>query len=254
LSSQFIDCKPTSSLISRKPKFGVSKYSAQADFVLRLAPKKISFCKTCVDFADQALDQLLNIVLNVGVLGSCADLCGTLAKVTNLQWLGAVCDILCDIAGIEEFVNIIEKADLDPIWYCEMLKACEINDSGDASITSFTVQPPKFRKGATFVLALQYVSVNGTGTGEMIVEFKTPDGVPLGAGFLMEAQKPGKYGENIQVQAQPDPQCDPEQGPCESWEPGTYTAKIALCNGECGSKHPHSKIYAEAQADFEITA
>ena len=28
---------------------------------------------------------------------------------------------------------------------------------------------------------------------------------------------------------------------------------IALCNGECGSKHPHSKIYDEASSKFTIT-
>ena len=27
----------------------------------------------------------------------------------------------------------------------------------------------------------------------------------------------------------------------------------AVCNGECGSKHPHSQIYDEAQTTFTIT-
>ena len=27
----------------------------------------------------------------------------------------------------------------------------------------------------------------------------------------------------------------------------------AICNGECGSKHPHSQIYDEAEATFTIT-
>jgi hypothetical protein len=215
--------------------------------------EKISMCKTCIDFADQALDQLINIILNVGVLGSCGDLCSILAKTTDKPWLGAVCDILCDIAGIEEFINLIEKADIDPIWYCEMLKTCPVNDHGDANITSFTVSPPSVKRGSTFVLALKYTSLNGTGTGEMFVEIKTVDGIPIEAGFLMESQKPGNYQENLQVKAAPDPDCDPSQQPCEQWEPGTYDVKIALCNGECGSKHPHSKIYSEAQAKFTVT-
>jgi hypothetical protein len=27
----------------------------------------------------------------------------------------------------------------------------------------------------------------------------------------------------------------------------------AICNGECGSSHPHSKIYDEATTTFQIT-
>ncbi len=26
----------------------------------------------------------------------------------------------------------------------------------------------------------------------------------------------------------------------------------ALCNGECGSKHPHSQVYDESSADFTV--
>ena len=35
----------------------------------------VSFCKTCIDFADQALDVLLNEILQIGVLGSCGEIC-----------------------------------------------------------------------------------------------------------------------------------------------------------------------------------
>ena len=28
---------------------------------------------------------------------------------------------------------------------------------------------------------------------------------------------------------------------------------VAVCYGECGSKHPHSRIYDEVQLFFEIT-
>ena len=33
------------------------------------------------------------------------------------------------------------RADLDPIYYCELLKTCDVKDDGDASITSFAVSP-----------------------------------------------------------------------------------------------------------------
>ena len=121
---------------------------------------------------------------------------------------------MCDIAGVDEFVKIIQNADLDPIYYCELLKACAINDHGDATITSMTISPAKGPQGK-FTVNLQYTSQNGTGTGELYIGIKTVDGIPLEDSFLLEAAKPGKYSESIVIDAQQDPDCDPSQGPCE---------------------------------------
>jgi hypothetical protein len=118
-------------------------------------PQAFSFCGTCIDFADQTLDILLNEILNAGVIGSCAALCGAVADKTGSQVLGVVCNLLCDVGGIEEFINIINKADLDPIWYCELLKACKVNDNGDAKITSLTINPRSGPQG-TFHIDLEY--------------------------------------------------------------------------------------------------
>jgi hypothetical protein len=145
-------------------------------------------------------------------------------KVGN-QYVGIVCNLLCDYVGITEFIKVIENADLDPIYYCEILKACPINDNGDAKITKFVVSPSQGPQG-TFTASLQYVSANGTGTGELYIGVKTVDGIPLGDSFLIEAQKPGTYVDNINIQAKPDPECDPSQGPCEQWLPGKYTVEI----------------------------
>ncbi|WAR19856.1 CTuncharacterized [Mya arenaria] len=198
----------------------------------------IDKCKTCIDFAGQALNELLNIILQGGVVGGCADLCNALASKTSPA-IGTVCNILCDIVGIEEFIKIVQNADLDPIYYCELIPACPINDNGDAHFTSFQVSPKSGPQGV-FDIDFTYESKNGTGTGEIAIEIDT----------LAPA---GSYNGDIQLKAQPDPNCDPTQGPCEQWLPGTYTVKIAICNGECGSKHPHSAIYDETSATFTIT-
>ncbi len=39
------------------------------------------------------------------------------------------------------------RADLDPIYYCELIDGCLIKDDGDAKITSFTVTPTKVTQG-----------------------------------------------------------------------------------------------------------
>ncbi|KAL4237229.1 hypothetical protein ACF0H5_001948 [Mactra antiquata] len=208
-------------------------------------------CKLCVDFAGQALNQLLNIILQGGVVGGCSELCGILASKTSPA-IGTVCNLLCDIVGVEEFIKIVQKADLDPIYYCELLTACPVNDAGDAKFTKFTATPASGPQG-TFALDFEYESKNGTGTGEIALEVVTVDGIPLGDAFLHELQPAGTYTGEFQLKAEPDPDCDPTQGPCEQWLPGDYTVKIAICNGECGSKHPHSQIYDESSATFTIT-
>ncbi|XP_062617063.1 countin-1-like [Saccostrea cucullata] len=212
----------------------------------------VDLCPTCINFTSQTIDILLNIILQSGVVGTCGALCNALAQKTGSQALGAVCNILCDIVGVEEFVKLVEKADLDPIYFCELLKACPIKDDGDAKITSMTVSPTSGPQGV-FEIDLEYESKNGTGTGEIILECKTVDGIPVEGGFLAQEQPAGQYSQKFNLKAEPDPQCDPTQQPCEQWLPGNYTVKIFICNGECGSQHPHSQIYDTSEVTFTLT-
>merc|ERR1712110_426219 len=165
----------------------------------------VNLCPLCIQFTGQAINQLLNIILNAGVVGTCGTLCSALAQKTGSQLLGEVCTILCDVEGVEEFVKLIQKADLDPIYFCELLKTCPIVDNGDAVITSLSVSPKSGPQGQK-IIYVSYKSTNGTGTGEMVVEVKTVDGIP-----------------------------------------------VEICNGECGSKHPHSQVYDSKETIFSIT-
>lgn len=233
-------------------KTDLHPFSFGPSSLVKTKSQAISFCGACIDFADQALNFLLNYILQVGVVGSCAEICAYAEKTTGSKLVGVVCDALCDVAGIEEFIKIIEKADLDPIYYCELVHACEIFDQGDANITSFRVTPNRGPQG-TFVITADWFSKNGTGTGEIYIGIRTVDGVPVEDSFLMEPQKPGKYTTEIKLNAVPNPECDPSQEECENWLAGNYKVEIAICNGECGSAHPHSKIYDQAITNFTIT-
>merc|ERR1711894_195025 len=208
-------------------------------------------CNLCVNVMGQVIDNVLNIILQGGVVGGCSDLC---QKVTNgNQALDVACSLLCDIVGVDEFMKLVEEADLDVIYYCELLGGtCPVKDDGDAKITALTVTPKSGPQG-TFDIGFAYHSNNGTGTGEIVLEVETLDGIPVGSSFLHELAAAGDYNSTFKLKAEPDPQCDPTQEPCEQWLPGQYTVKIAICNGECGSQHPHSQIYDEASASFNIT-
>jgi len=213
-----------------------------------------SFCTICIDVADESINILLNLILDTGIIGTCETLCQALAQKTGSQIIGLICNVACDAFGITEFIKILEKADIDPIWYCEMAKMCPVNDHGDCQFTQFTILPASGRQGTTFSVDMTYVTVNGTGTGEIDIDIHTPDRIPLGASFLLEAKKPGTYTDKITFKAEPDPSCDPTQQPCERWLPGTYNVTVAICNGECGSKHPHSAIYDTKKGSFQLTA
>jgi len=47
--------------------------------------------------------------------------------------------------------------------------------------------------------------------------------------------------------------CDPTQGLCDDFPVGTYNVTAQLCNGECGSHHPHSGTYDFGKSAFIVT-
>lgn len=53
---------------------------------------------------------------------------------------------------ISFFFLFFNRADLDPIYFCELLKTCPIKDDGDAKITSFTVSPQSGPQGTVLIL------------------------------------------------------------------------------------------------------
>src|ERR1700722_12076919 len=71
-----------------------------------------SFCKICIDVADQSINILLNLILDTGIIGSCETLCQALAQKTGSQLIGVICNVACDAFGIIEFIKILEKADI----------------------------------------------------------------------------------------------------------------------------------------------
>lgn len=209
---------------------------------------ELDLCNLCVQFSEQTINQLLNIILNAGVVGGCNELCSLL---NETEAIDVACNLLCDIVGIKEFVNLIEKADLDPIYLCELLKTCKVFDDGDANITELIISPKQAKKGSTFHLSILFETKNGTGTGQVSVDIDTVDGIPVGTSELLEPLNPGSY--NFTVALHTNTHCNPNQEPCEMWLAGTYNVTFAICNGECGSEHPHSKIYDTREGSFQIT-
>ncbi len=42
-------------------------------------------------------------------------------------------------------------------------------------------------------------------------------------------------------------------GPCSAFPLGIYNVTGQICNGDCGSHHPHTSVYDNGFASFEVT-
>ena len=84
----------------------------------------IDWCPECINGFGDLIDGVLNVILQVGVLNSCGDLCDLVANKTDSDFIGFLCMVGCDVFGIKEFIKLIEGADLDPIYYCEVINLC----------------------------------------------------------------------------------------------------------------------------------
>lgn len=68
-----------------------------------------ALCSLCDQFVSQGINQLLNIVLNAGVIGSCSELCSLAFKDAKSSLLPTVCNLACDAVGVYGFINLINK-------------------------------------------------------------------------------------------------------------------------------------------------
>lgn len=149
-----------------------------------------------------------------------------------------------------------------------------MKDDGDAKFVSFMVAPPHGESATTFVLDMTYQTTNGTGTSQLLVVIQTIDAIKIAPFFLVEEKKPGLYSERISVDTTPDPDCESatskkkkqhspissiqkshcqfDLDPCEEWFSGVYNVTVSLCNGECGSHRPHSRLYDTVKGSFRI--
>eukprot|EP01113_Clastostelium_recurvatum_P017387 TRINITY_DN203_c0_g1_i2.p1 TRINITY_DN203_c0_g1~~TRINITY_DN203_c0_g1_i2.p1 ORF type:complete len:240 (-),score=61.76 TRINITY_DN203_c0_g1_i2:76-795(-) len=220
-------------------------------FVFPFAPDRFSvvpddsagatICPACVTLFDDSLDILLNAILNGGVIGGCSELCGHI----NDKSEALTCDVLCSFVGIKEFVKIIESTDPDPIYICQVMKVCPAVNGGKVNITSATVSPASGPQGSEFAITMQYTVLNQTSTGLLMVEIKPTNGEPIDDAVLSEGLAPGKYDITFRLKTTPTED--------EPFLPGLYNVEVAVCAGDCSTKHPYGGIYATASTSFNIT-
>ena len=128
---------------------------------------------------------------------------------------------------------------------CELVHLCKIIDCQGTCLTidSFNVVPSQAKLGAKLVGTADFSVEQQTGTGMTRLDLYMPDGSVNQDDELETGFAPGNYSLGIEL----------DTSESQGFMPGTYTLQLWFCEGECGSHHPHSKIYDVRNATFTLT-
>ena len=84
----------------------------------------IDLCQFCINEAVEVINVALNVILDEGIYQTCDELCGLVANKTHSPFDGTICNLACHALGVDAFIHLIIRVDLDPIWYCEIADLC----------------------------------------------------------------------------------------------------------------------------------
>jgi len=84
----------------------------------------IDLCPSCINEAVELINVVANLILDEGIEKTCNGLCSAVANKTGSKVLGDLCDVACLGLGIDEYIKVLIKADIDPIYYCQLVDMC----------------------------------------------------------------------------------------------------------------------------------
>lgn len=226
--------------------------AAQASFLESIEPQLPgSFCSPCVQLGNQGISTLLNYLLNTGVVSSCSKLCSHLdTKMEKTTGDPDACNLACGLVGIKAFISALNHTDLDPIYFCEVITACPAGpDDADAKVLKAEASPSSVSKGDTVQLLCDLNVTKASGVGEYRVAVRGPVKGDVGEGFLLpKGLDVGAQQLGVELKVKDHTSGDEPV----VWQPGDYEFDIEVCQGECGSKHPHSKVFGTATGKFTL--
>jgi len=230
-------------LVTPKPK----KTMQQADPLTLNSKGEVTDpleCQMCVEFMNNAIYDLEQIIVNGGVFDGCGNLCVYL----NNQVEQVICNLLCDYVGVESFVALLNEADPDSIYYCQSLTVCPIQDYIKAKVNYVRVNPTAGPVGTRFNITYSYTLSNTTGTtvSSMIVLMANPLDDAMGDDELLITVPAGTYTQASSIWANPNPVTG------EDWSPGQYLVTLQICEGTCESSHPHAYFLGYGQVYFQV--
>jgi len=213
---------------------------------LRLKDKPLAAppvaCNICVQFMEQTINELLQIILEGGILGGCVVVCAALPN----QYEVLICNLLCDAVGVEAFGALIQDTDPDPVWICMEVDACASTLTAAATITANVVQPPVAKRNQEVQFGVAYTIINQTGTSDLAIVIVPPsEGEALEGDWLQFTQAPGQYQQAVSLKLKPN-----------QYQPfldGTYVVQWFVCEGLCGCIHNLCYTLAQSQTTLKIS-
>eukprot|EP01133_Synstelium_polycarpum_P015963 gene15963-18977_t len=137
-------------------------HSTASSVQVPVNPQSTTTCTVCVDFFDSYLVDVIKIVTEYGVVESCSKICGMLNKTAETD----ICKGICDVVGVDKFWRIFTDDNINPMYACQLLKACEIVLNPAASFDTVTISPSTGYAGDTFLVEANFTVVNDTGVGQ----------------------------------------------------------------------------------------
>jgi hypothetical protein len=213
---------------------------------LTATPEEGVACPDCAKFMADNLNNLVNIILQIGVEGNCEKLCGDLHTSPAAT---AVCELLCLAVGLDEFVKILQSEDLDPVWICKELHVCPVNDCvGDCvQISNVSVSPSIAKLRTEFVISFMLKGLKSTGTLTTNVQFpcltSSCQNPVVGFDVVLGGLKVGET-QTFELKIPTDE---------DSWmykSDATYPVSLLTCQYDCGDIH--SSIYSWAYTNFTV--
>jgi len=154
------------------PELGLSSALLEDSAPAGVAPNVVDLprvdCRFCIAFFDDTLNEMLKIIAQFGIAGSCEELCGLLAN----PWAESGCTLFCTFKGLEEFSKLILTHDITPIALCADLDVCPRNTCDRPCITNLTVSidPPIGPAGTKFAITANFFVESQTGVGNTAFE------------------------------------------------------------------------------------
>merc|ERR1712048_665671 len=167
--------------------------------------------------------------------------------------MGTACDLICGAVGLKAFMAAVQKSDLDSIYFCELTHSCPAGDD-DAylEINQVVAAPEVVVKGDDVHMGVQMNVTKASGVGEFRLVVNGPgSALPLSQGFFLETGVPeGLQQLTVSLSLKDQQQ---QQGPTKTFEAGQYNFSFHVCQGECGSSHPHSIDFGNMTGFFNVT-
>jgi len=183
------------------------------------------------------LNTMVKIVAGMGAIESCAAICNYL----NDTEQAATCFGLCTLIGFEQFWHIFERANIDPIWACQLTTACPVVQSPAGKISSTVIHPASGPAGTTFNFTISFTVSNDTGVGELAYVVYFPSGQSkIVSATYFEDYQPGDYTVVLSFPTN------------TTYPDGSYLVIIEFCAGVCYSSSPNAVLLSATESTLTM--